>query len=193
MGLDLYHGKFSYKQKNTDEYVTLDELKEFPLIKERHLDLITHVVSKEDDFTIYILPDEERKASYVRVMGVSDDKWRFLDRSTDNVEMEILRIEREFNLGSMHKFMHETGNDKEILMIDYAKNYEMIPVIYWTEIGYQRKGMQTEFYEAFENCKAYFRKEDVLRAATYLIGKRSFQENFIDNFVEGDSLFIPSW
>lgn len=193
MGLDLYHGKFSYKQKSTDEYVTLDELNEFPLIKERHLDLITHIVSKEDDFTIYILPDEKRKESYVRVMGESDDKWRFLDRSTDNVEMEILRIEREFNLGSMHKFMHETGNDKEILMIDYAKNYEMIPVIYWTEIGYQRKGMQDEFYEAFENCKTYFRKEDVLKAASYLIGKGSFQEDFIDNFVEGDSLFMPSW
>jgi hypothetical protein len=96
---------------------------------------------------------------------------------------------------------YKGGNitEKGPIVIKYAETYANVPVIYWREIGYQRKGMERAFYEAFENCKLYFRKEDVLKAYTYLSADYSqhyvttFKEDFIDNFIEGESIFFASW
>jgi hypothetical protein len=45
---------------------------------------------------------------------------------------------------------------------------EIIQVLYHTEKGYQRKGMNSEFYKVFVNGKAYVDKTDVIRAGRYL-------------------------
>jgi len=75
-------------------------------------------------------------------------------------------------------------------------------VLYITEIGYQRKGMNKRFYEEFENDQLYFSISDVRKAKAYIEGMsesdtnnllKSFQQNFIDNFTEGESIFIVSW
>lgn len=193
MGLDLIHAKLSRKDDDTYEYFTLEELKDLPLIAERHWDLITHVVEMECRFTIYILPDEQRKSAHDIDWQERNGNVRFLVRGVDNIAEEIMHLERKYNLSGMHQFNHAIGAMKDETSIEYAESYEMVPVIYWKNIGHQRKGMKPAFYEAFENCKVYCQKEDVIRAATYLIEKGTFQEDFIDNFIEGDSVFFSSW
>jgi hypothetical protein len=88
-----------------------------------------------------------------------------------------------------HSVLFETGSHK-------------IQVLYWATKGYQRKGMNRHFYEDFENCKLYFDKALVLKACSCLEPtwgndyeelKAHFRSNFVDNFVEGESVFLGSW
>lgn len=74
--------------------------------------------------------------------------------------------------------------------------------IYFREKGYQRKGMSRAFYEDFQNDKLYFDLASVKKAFAYLKAnhistlealQQNFRQNFIDNFVEGESLFFASW
>lgn len=113
-------------------------------------------------------------------------------------------------LGEMDKFISAgtiRDNKKngtvsiKFSIVEYAKSYTKEYGMYSREIGYQRKGMNLAFYEDFQNCKLYFRKEDVLRASTYLSVNdqqrpnlvNEFKEAFIDNFIEGESIFLASW
>jgi hypothetical protein len=70
-------------------------------------------------------------------------------------------------------------------------------VLYFVDKGYQRKGVIKEFYTDFENCIPYFEKRFVEKAMLYLDlnspFSTNFRENFIDNFVEGESIFFASW
>ena len=75
-------------------------------------------------------------------------------------------------------------------------------VIYFESKGYQRKGMSGKFYSDFENDKLYFDLQSVIKAYKYLEAdhistlaelQENFQKNFIDNFVEGESIFHISW
>jgi hypothetical protein len=74
--------------------------------------------------------------------------------------------------------------------------------IYFREKGYQRKGMNRKFYQDFENGRPYFDLPSVQKAYEYLQAdhistleelQQNFQQHFLDNFVEGESLFFASW
>ncbi|RFP64294.1 hypothetical protein D0N36_14635 [Hymenobacter lapidiphilus] len=74
--------------------------------------------------------------------------------------------------------------------------------IYFQDKGYQRKGMNSAFYQDFQNDKLYFDLASVKKAYAYLKAdhistleqlQQNFRQNFIDNFVEGESLFFASW
>ena len=75
-------------------------------------------------------------------------------------------------------------------------------VIYFESKGYQRSGMNTTFYDNFTNDMIYFNLNSVIKAYQYLKGnnvisllelQENFQRNFINNFVEGQSIFHVSW
>jgi hypothetical protein len=79
---------------------------------------------------------------------------------------------------------------------------EIKKVIYFHEVGYQRKGMKASFYKDFKNDSEYFDLESLHRAYSYLEAdhisslqelKQNFQKNFIDNFIVGESIFTISW
>lgn len=81
-------------------------------------------------------------------------------------------------------------------------NYIRRKVLYHTDAGYQRSGMNSQFFKHFTNDTLYFRKEDVISALRYIYDDDpsyykelvdNFQHNFIDNFIEGDSIFFISW
>jgi len=86
--------------------------------------------------------------------------------------------------------------DKEF-DVDHIKK-----VIYFHQVGYQRKGMKGSFYKDFKNDGLYFDLESLHRAYSYLEAdhisslselQHNFQKNFIDNFVVGESIFNISW
>jgi hypothetical protein len=75
-------------------------------------------------------------------------------------------------------------------------------VIYYVEKGYQRKNINKDFINKFENDKLYFDINSVRLASTFLHARegesqseleQNFKNNFIDNFVEGESIFFISW
>ncbi|HCS20930.1 MAG TPA: hypothetical protein DIW47_10300 [Bacteroidetes bacterium] len=74
-------------------------------------------------------------------------------------------------------------------------------VIYYIDKGHHRKQVTKKFIYEFENCKLYFRLADVKKAKTFLQANQgesqaeieaAFQKNFIDNFIEGESVFFIS-
>lgn len=107
-------------------------------------------------------------------------------------ELEELKGSQEFITEHIHLFVEikdEELNDKK-------------KVLYWKEIGYQRKGMSNKFFNDFENDLLYFELYIVKKAFEYLKADHinslkelqlKLKKNFIDNFVEGESIFFASW
>jgi len=74
-------------------------------------------------------------------------------------------------------------------------------VLYYIIKGHHRKRVTENFINAFENNKLYFRLDDVKEAKLFLRAnpgesqvdlENAFQKNFIDNFIEGESVFFIS-
>ncbi|MBK9792685.1 MAG: hypothetical protein IPP60_06185 [Sphingobacteriales bacterium] len=74
-------------------------------------------------------------------------------------------------------------------------------VLYFAEKGHQRKGMNNEFFKVFQNERLYFKISDVENAKKFINSEydlngqlfETFQRDFIDNFIEGESIFFASW
>lgn len=75
-------------------------------------------------------------------------------------------------------------------------------VLYYTEKGHHRKQVAENFINEFENGKLYFRLAEVQKAKKFLQAspgetqadiENDFQKNFIDNFIEGESIFFISY
>lgn len=208
MGLDLMHLRPTIKKDQTDEPFYLYEFNDFPEFIERHKDLFTEVVEADNFFTIYVFPDEQSKKQYLEFFRGQHKA--YLVGQIENLNDEITQIEMENCLWKDGSFI-TTGSTRDEMgilrdyishiNISYPISYKKEKVIYSEEIGYQRKGMNRKFYEDFNNCKLYLRKEDVLKASQYLdiddkmrpTLRQDFKESFIDNFIEGESIFLASW
>jgi len=92
-------------------------------------------------------------------------------------------------------------HNKLIIEKDFDE-FDKENVIFFESKGHQRKGMSSKFYSDFENDKLYFDLQSVIKAYQYLEADHistlvelqdNFQKNFIDNFVEGESIFHISW
>ena len=73
-------------------------------------------------------------------------------------------------------------------------------VIYYKDLGYIRKQAKQSFINEFENDKLYFSKSDVEKWFKYLKANENqqklenyFRKNFLDNFIEGESIFFISF
>lgn len=107
-----------------------------------------------------------------------------------------------FTIAELSEYSGYVEKYKHFIVKVESDEFGSEPVIYFEEIGYQRKGMRASFYEDFESCRLYFLLADVKRAYEYSkedhIGdlddrQRNFRRHFVENFVEGESIFCPSW
>ena len=80
----------------------------------------------------------------------------------------------------------------------FADSDDGVKLLYYKEMGFQRKGMNSKFYEDFQS-DYYFDFKTVQRAYDYLQGdpinslkqlRINFRKYFIDNFVPGMSVFL---
>jgi hypothetical protein len=78
----------------------------------------------------------------------------------------------------------------------------LVKALYVVDIFVQRKEVNATFSLIFENCKPYFDLASVVHASRFLEARSgrkqkeledTFKANFIDNFVEGESIFYVSW
>ncbi len=74
--------------------------------------------------------------------------------------------------------------------------------IYFKSLGYQSGGINKQFYKEFTNDTIYFQLQDIEKAYKYLATdqlnrinnlQKNFKDNFINNFIEGKSIFHVSW
>jgi len=110
-------------------------------------------------------------------------------------ELDYFTIEElGANRGFIERYTH--------LLVEKEDEFAKTEILYFAEKGYQRKGMNPKFYEDFENDKLYFDLQTVLKAYQYLKADHvnsleelqlNFKKNFIENFVEGESIFFASW
>ncbi|RFS19956.1 hypothetical protein DVR12_19695 [Chitinophaga silvatica] len=207
MGLDLYHCIPCVKEEDVTifESFTLDELSDCPEFIDQHKNLITEIVEPEDYFTISIFSKSSDLEHYLDRYK-KEENTIYLIGNFDNLVDEISKHETANNLRRDERFILTTtskiGNPDIISTnINYPVGAIKKKVIYFKEIGYQRKGMEIRFYEDFTNCQPYFKKADVLKAATYVSRNNKerselnehFKTAFIDNFIEGTSIFFGSW
>lgn len=108
---------------------------------------------------------------------------------------------------------HNDTNEEIVLSFEEIPVFKKkVPVIYWEEVGYQRKGLNSKFYQDYEDGKiGYFvwtkaeleryldeycdedteiEHGDTKYTATY---KDNFKVNIIDNFTEGTDVVSFSW
>jgi hypothetical protein len=93
-------------------------------------------------------------------------------------------------------------NHKDLITYIFDENGKKTPVIYYLQEGHQRNQTKKEFRELFENEILYFDIDSVKKAKTYLKAnnvenqiqlEQKFQVNFLDNFIEGKSIFFISY
>ena len=92
--------------------------------------------------------------------------------------------------------------NKHLIKIDLDKvpiYSKSIKVLYWEEVGYQRKGFNNKFYSDYRAGKlGYFvwsKKELERYKQDYCIDeeKEYFQKYVIDKFIDGKTCCIFSW
>lgn len=107
-----------------------------------------------------------------------------------------------FTLDEFKDFPEFLEKHKHLITIIDNDDDSQTQVIYYTDKGYQRKQVTDNFIDIFENDKLYFDIDSVKKAKRFLKAntdkeqaelEKEFQLNFIDNFVEGESVFFISW
>ena len=104
------------------------------------------------------------------------------------------------SIEKLNAAINYTDKFKKLICVNEFDDTEKI--IYFKSVGYQTKGMNKQFYNNFSNDTVYFNLQDVERAYKFLVTdhlnkltnlQKNFRENFINNFVEGTSIFYVSW
>lgn len=208
MGLDLLHFKLIATPVNSQDFFYLDELDGLPGMAGNLAHLAINLVEATDYFTIHIFQAEKYKNYHIDQFGGNQDSNAYLIGNLDELTAQISGIETEYHLDPAARSVIDSqirdNTDPASpyifsIQISYPVAFSRRLVVYHQEIGYQRKGMNRQFYTDFGNCQLYFRHADVQRAARYLdIDYRPdvaehFKNFFVDNFVEGESIFFPTW
>lgn len=103
----------------------------------------------------------------------------------------------------MHLIKDKGTPNEEHIEVDLDKVptiNKKITVIYYDEVGYQRKGLNAKFYEDYRNGKiGYFvwKKDELLRYKEDYCDtneeKQDFQRNIIDKFIEERDCVTFDW
>ncbi|MBT1705185.1 hypothetical protein [Chryseosolibacter indicus] len=210
MGLDLFHAIPSAKTRDTFEYLTMDEFKDNPKFLEKHSHLLTEVDETEWDFEILVFPDKLTKDLITERTPSYKEKLTLVG-NIDNLNLELSEVAMKNSIRNKeplilksidYQLTKETAKEIYYYTVSFETGSKKIQVLYWATKGYQRKGMNRNFYDDFENRKLYFDKASVLKASSYLKPtsddgshnlKTHFRGNFVDNFIEGESMFFGSW
>ena len=210
MGLDLHHAIPSTKRDESFDYFLLDEFVDNPEFILRHQHLVADIEDFEHDFEILVFPDISTKEMVLKSHEHYSEKPTIIG-DLNSLGQQINEIASENSLSGKEPLIlrvvdnlltKEVSREVFYHSISYETSSKIIKVLFHVDKGYQRKGMNTNFYEDFENGKLYFDKNSVLKAYTYIKPptsdskdelKNNFKENFIDNFIEGESIFFASW
>lgn len=119
----------------------------------------------------------------------------------DDWQWHMLFWPEEFDDDACYIFTYlPTGQRYEIRCSDLPTFDKQVSVVYYgEEVGYQRKGMNAQFYKDYDAGKLNYFVLDKATLEMYMDTyvedgmKEHFQENIIEPFVEGETVAIFSW
>ena len=121
-------------------------------------------------------------------MGLDIIHGRILSNKLDpldcwEVDEECPEIKRKF------------GNFIHTIYFTYEGTEEKTEVVFYEQIGYQRKGVYAEFYKHYPPDKCLVYKEQILHLYNYILPEyqENFKTEFLDKFVEGNTVVFISW
>lgn len=195
MGISSNHCKVvpEHKAPNLDHYFYLDDLMEqSPEFVKQNEHLIATMKYPKKVFLILFFKDEKLLQHFLSENSVYEDHVLLIGEPSE-LESEIKAIEAERQLDG--GTCYDQVNSTYIRRI-YPLEYHSELVMYYALVGWMKYGMGGTFYQDFEQLKYYFKKTDILKAATYVDNDLSdvdnvamFQRDFVDSFEEGKSLF----
>lgn len=211
MGLDLYHVSPTKKSEETIDYFTLDEFDDNLDFIQKYSYLIEELEHYDYEIEILVFPNLAIKELITKTHENLKDI-PFLIGELYNLTDDINILAVKYNVDKSKSLVIKQIDNllakvekKEIYYhsISFASAFPIkTKCIFYETNGFQRKGMNERFYKDFENCKNYFDIKTVQKASLYLEPSRgesmeelemSFKESFIDNFIEGKSIFFASW
>lgn len=155
-----------------------------------------HVIDDETKISLssYLkwVQDGETPVDDFEAIGMSEkDGWNFLGYEA---------VEEKLNpADDLYKFKNKkTGEEKKIKSAVIPFRMAPAKMIYTESIGYQRRGVETKFYNLFDEGKlTYFVvTKDVLDLLYSVIQdkyKDSFKRNIYDKFCIGENFITLSW
>jgi hypothetical protein len=118
-------------------------------------------------------------------MGLDISLIRIEDTPQENCLMaaEWPELEAMFGAQSQHR------------MIEYADESYAGGMFYYTELAHQRKGVTEQFYKNVPTDACLTRKQQVIALLAYMdeVHRNSFQQQFINGFVEGETAVLIGW
>lgn len=105
---------------------------------------------------------------------------------------------KSFSLEKLNTSFNYTDKYKKLICADDLEEN----VLFFKSLGYQTRGMSKPFYSQFTNDTLYFKLEDLEKAYKFLSTdmqnnvkhlQKNFRDNFMQNFIEGKSIFYVNW
>jgi hypothetical protein len=207
MGLDIYHFKMVNKPVRKEDHILRKELARDMINKygfEKYLkrekvdgifsliallktpeDLATgkeYLESVDDAYTDY-------KLKLVGTLGSCKDKIKEFEDKEGLIEFKKHTFEETVYIGA-----------RSIKYTDIAYKGLLEQDVFFTAgVGYQRKGMNAEFYNYFQNDTYYADKESFEKLLEFsdpenhMYNPTNVKENFIDKYEYGRSVLLLSW
>lgn len=84
---------------------------------------------------------------------------------------------------------------KKRRMFESGKEDDCAYIYFYSEISYQSKGVKNEFYEIVRDDKCIVTKEEVERLLPFIDdhNREEFEHNFVDKFIEGETIVFIAW
>ena len=160
------------------------------------LDITVYKITKEETKYYFSLIDDdlnycnnfpEWTKEYETEIEETFDDW---DEYKERTGIDVYDYHISMICGDFMECYHkdDESNVLKINFNDVKEKKVKIKVLYREEVGYQRKGFNTQFYNDYDDGKiGYFvwNKEELMRYKTdYANEPEAFQGNIIDNFEE---------
>ena len=148
---------------------------------------------------------------YKEQTGIDIDQYNIFSQeySANGNFLQIYPKDKEEQLNEIHKNLTTRGEElrkllDEIIVTINLKDVPLVKVktncIYYKEVGYQRKGLNNQFYKDYEDGKIGYYVWTLAELERYKKdycdteeAKQNFQTNIIDNFKEGKCVVEFSW
>lgn len=212
MGLDINHLQLTLTENNKGDYFYIedwDSTCNVPL--ENYSKYITTVEEFDFNKTLAIIKNEElfeklKKAQWFDASGYLKI---FIGDMNATMKEQLNKFIVSQNLDKLEKI--ELGCEHDGLAfytMSFGEPIQVKAVKYIDSIGYQRRGMNNLFYDAFNKYLLWGKKEDFEFAYTFIGNewyleyfgeesvnrmKRNFKENFLDKYEFGKSLLCVSF
>jgi hypothetical protein len=110
----------------------------------------------------------------IKVVGHGTDDTNFLP-ADENPELET-----------------QFGHLKSTITVDYGQGPETVMGYRYEELGYQRKGVTRHFYNRYQPDEFIFSKKGLDELATFVEKeyRQTFENDFVDKFIEGDTIVL---